>query len=539
MADSDNLQNEKKRLLSYLNPSIRGKNTDAIIEALATGSSHLIENAEAVNDSLYIVSAKERYLEQRMSDRDITKPDNVGLSDEVFREIGIEISNRKQVRDLIINILRIMYGEEFTRATIISSEFETYSLLDGDTLIIQYDDEQEPVEVVFPTDQFSSINAATAQEVADAITKEIRRLGRRGSAIAKDDGMGGYVQLISDTDGPSSSVRVLGGRAQNVLKFSQIRPTSGVPATQWTLELIAGGSIRATWTGGPDPSVGKVKKNDYVNIYGSSFNIGNRGTFTITNVQGGLVGDAFVEFENPNGIAETVAQGTNDAILFYNPVRSTLNSKVNYATAYQTESRILEVFMPATTRVVRRERRGSAHLHDSGASGEGNEGPYIYDLSKPYLIGGEESNTTILLDSSVSRIIEVDNASQIPDEPGFLVLGFGTSKEEGPIPYIARPSTTSLIIDPSYKFKNVHDIGTNISLISQNYAFDPDKDGTDYPFYITDIVSGRLYAEEIINLVAATGINVIITILYPNDIGLGKWSKDTSEKYYVWGPDPV
>jgi len=538
MSESEDQAAAKARLRAYLNPSIRGKNTDAILESLATGAVHLINNVEAINDQLYIVKAQGRYLDSRLGDYDVTRPDAVGLSDEVFRDIGIQVVNRKQVRDLLLNILRIMYGEEFTRATVIATEFEPYALQDGDTLLIKYDD-SEPVEVNFKTAQFANISAATAQEVADAITKEIRRLGRKGAAVLKDDGVGGYVQIISETDGPASSVAVLGGRAQNELKFQQIRPTSGQPTTQWTFTLIAGGGIRATWTAGSDPSIGKVKKDDYVNIYGAAFNINNRGTFTISKVQGGLVNDAYVEFSNNSGVAEVVLQGTVEGMLFFNPIRTTIVSKVNYATLYQTESRLLEIFIPATTRVVRRDRAGAAHLLDAGFGGEGNEGPYCFDTSKGYLIGGEECNTTQEVNSSSSFVIQVDSSSPIPDAPGGLIFGFGTENEEGPVPYIARPSTTTLIIDPSYRFENTHAIGTNISLVSQGYAFEPAKDGTDFPFYITDIVSGRLYAEELIALVTATGINVVITILYPEDVGLGKYHTVNSEKFQIWGGDPV
>lgn len=538
MATEEEIKQQKARLRAYLNSSIRGPNTDAVLESLAMGAAHLINNVEAVNDQLYIVKAQGRYLDQRMADHDVTRPDAVGLSDEVFREIGIEITTRKQVRDLISNILRIMYGEEFTRARLISGAFEPYSLKDGDTLIIQYDD-SEPLEVTLKTSQFASIAAATAQEVADAITKEIRKLGRKGSAVAKDDGAGGYVQIISETDGPSSSTKVLGGRAQNELKFEQIRPTSGQPLTQWTLSVIAGGGIRATWSGGPDPSIGKVRKDDYVNIYGTSFNPSNRGTFTITKVQGGLINNAYIEFENPNGISEIVLQGSVDGMLFFNPIRTTIISRSNYATLYQTESRILEVFIPATTRVVRRDRQGSAHLHESGFSGTGNEGPYCFDLSKGYLVGGEECSTAQEVNTSTSMIIQVDDSSQIPDLPGKLIFEFGTDNEEGPVPYIARPSSNTLIIDPSYKFEKTHAIGSNISLVAQGYAFEPSQDGSDFPFYITDIVSGRVYAEDLINLVSATGINVIITVLYPEDIGLGKYDTENSEKYAIWGEDPV
>lgn len=535
---ADEKQKQKQRLRQYLNPSIRGPKTDVVLEALSGGAAYLIDNVEAVNDQLYIVSAVGRYLDELLAGRNITRPDNVGLSDEVFREIGIEVSTRKQVRDLIHEILRVMYGEEFIRATVASAELETYALEDGDTLIISFDD-QDPVEVTFKTSQFSNIAAATAQEVADAITKEIRRLGRTGSAFAKNDGIGGYVLLISETNGPSSSIRVLGGKAQNKLKFEQIRPTGGVAATQWTLTQEPSGTIKATWSGGPDPFLGVVKVGDYVNIYGTSFDVANRGTFNIVAASGGLVGEAYVEWENPAGVAETVLQGTDEGILFFNPKRFTLNSKVNYAAAYQTENRLLEVFIPATTRVVRRDRKGAAHLHDAGAATSETYGPYTFDTAKPYIIGGEECNTTQKVDANTSLILEVDDASNIPDEQGYLVFGFGTSREEGPVPYISRPSSTQILLNPSYTFENKHPIGTNISLIAQNYPYDVSRDGSDYPFYITDVVSGRIYAEELINLVAATGINVVITVLYPNDIGLGKFGTEFSDKFWIWGPDLV
>lgn len=531
-------EKEKIRLRKYLNPAIRGANTDKILDALAGGPLHLINNVEAVNDQLYIVTADGQYLDQLLAGRDITRPDNVGLSDEVFRQLGIAVSTRKQVRDLVHEILRIMYGEEFVRATVKAEELETYALQNGDTLIVSFDD-QLPIEVTFSTSQFSNIASATAQEVADAITKEIRRLGKTGSAIAKDDGIGGYPVLISETNGPSSSVRVLGGKAQNKLKFAQIRPTSGVAATQWTLSQEDGGVIRATWSGGPDPKIGKVKKNDYVNIYGTAFSVVNRGTFTVSAVSGGLVNQAYVEWENPTGITETTTQGSEEGMLFFNPQRKTINSKITWAGAFQTENRLLEVFMPATTRVVRRDRAGAAHLQDAGPSIGDQLGPYTYDLTKPYIVGGEECHTSQEVSSSSGMIISVDDSSDIPDAQGNLIFGLGTSKEEGPVPYIARPSANSLMINPSYAFKNTHASGTNISLVAQNYAYDVAKDGSDFPFYITDVVSGRIYAEDLINLVAATGINVVITILYPNDIGLAKFGTEHSDRLYIWGGDLV
>ena len=530
-----------KRLRSFLNPAIRGKNTDAVLYALATSKSHLIQNVEAVYDQMFIVSASEQYLDARLADRNITRPESVGLSDDVFRQLGIAVSTRKQVRDLILQIIEVVYGADYTRATLDSTEVEVYNLENGDTLKIQFDD-GEIAEIVFVNDQFTNIAQATAQEVADAITKDLRRLGFNGFALTKDEGAGNIVQIISGTIGPASTIRVVGGKAQNKLKFPAIRPTSGVGLTQWTLTLEAGGIIRATWSGGPNPSVGKVRKGDYVNIYGTAFNEANRGTFTITEVKGGLINDAYVEFENPNGIPEVTVQGNEEGILFFNPQRVTSYGRIAFATAFQTEARLLEVFLYATTKIVRRARIGAAHVHDGGGVTNEDYGPHVFDTSKPYIIGAEECNTTQNIDSSSGFVVTVDNSADFPDSEGFLVFGFGTDTEEGPVKYLGRPSPSTLFIDPAYRFKNFHSSGTNISLVKSNSVYDPAKDGTDYPFYVTDVVSGRLYAEELIKLVAATGINLVINIIYPNPEGLENWNKENPDAQTwkdVWNSDKV
>jgi hypothetical protein len=527
-----NINDEYKRIRGYLNPTIRGPNVTAIIEALAPASLHLVDNVIAMNDSLYITTASDAYLDDRMSDFGIVRPETIGLSDEIFRQLGIEVINRKQVRDLIMRILEVVYGVEYTRATSNAAFLEPYSLNDGDNLIISYDD-QTPITVIFNSSQFTNINFATAQEISDVITRATRTQGRTGSAFSKDDGIGSYVVLMPDTSGPSSSVKVLGGSAQNKLNFSQARATSALSSTQWTIQNLSGIS-RMIWSGGASPSLGKARKGDYANIYGSGFNPSNKGSFTITNVKSGSVNNAYIEFENQIVVAETVVQGSNDGFLVFNPLKITPTSKKSYALAFQTSSKVLEVYMPAVTKVIRRDRIGSAHLQESGPSLGTDYGPYIFDISKPYSIGGEECNTSQIVDSNVGLIINVDDSSTIADKAGHLVFDFAGNKEEL-VPYLGRPSSNSLMINPTYKFKNVHEVGTNISLVAQNYSPTPDSSGKDYQFFVTGITDGRAYVQDLINSVAATGMIVNIIILYPSDEGLGKAGTIYSEKTKIWG----
>ena len=107
---------EYERLRSYLNPYIKGPNTEAVLNALATSSAYLVNSAQAVNDSLYVVTAQGNYLDLRLADYGIVRDPTIGLSDDIFRTIGIQVKNRKQVRDLINNILDAVFGDEFCQS---------------------------------------------------------------------------------------------------------------------------------------------------------------------------------------------------------------------------------------------------------------------------------------------------------------------------------------------------------------------------------------------------------------------------------------
>jgi hypothetical protein len=620
---------EYKRLRSYLNPFLRGPAVEAVLTALASPSSYLMNSVAAVNDQLYITTASGNYLDQRLADYGITRPASVGLSDDIFAQIGIGIKNRKQVRDLINQLLNSIFGDEFVRASNPSRAIEPYNLKDGDTLTVLFD-ERHKSTIVFSTGDFQSIAAATAQEVADAITKFLRAQGQNGTAIAKDDGNGPYVEILSDTIGASSSVTVLGGSAQNVLRYDSVVPAGGNSSTQWTLSLQPGGTVRYTWTGGASPQLGKVAAGNYVNIFGGGFSSSpDSGSFTITNAVGGTAGNSYFEVLNPLGTSGVIIQGSDNAVLFYQPVKKTLLSRSTYAAVYQTQGQILQIFLPAATQVIRRTRLGSAHLHDaprgrfvfmanpvagdifsvtsqnsfragsdfnigttidktiqnlttainavvtggqafaqtgmlefdqtslginltmtySGSQkiiGTGQEGdvtslapnqpgPYIYDTAQPFTISTIGTTLKQTVNGTSSRVISVADSSAFPDQQGHVIIGYGTEFQEGPVPYIARPSSTTLLISPAYKIKYAHAAGTDISYVESKAPVVLTSDGTDYPFYVTGVADGRIYAQQLINSIAATGITIIYTILYPNDVGLGKFGTIYTENPYIWG----
>jgi hypothetical protein len=525
-----------KLLRQFLNPSIQGPNTTAILQALAEPASSLIDNIQAINDNLFIVSAEEKYLDALFAGEGLSRPNNIGLYDEDFKNIGVEVINRKQIRDLFEKILEIIYGAEYTRASIKSANLEPYNLSEGDSLKVSFDD-SEIIEIFFSSSQFSDISNASAQEVADAFTRGLRKKGYQGYATVSNDGSGNYLSIFSPSLGPSSNITVWGGKAQNVLNFPALRNTTQNVTTQWDLTIENGGLIRALWVGGANPNLGKAKAGDYVNIFGTNFSLNNRGSFNIIKVQGGLVNEAYFEFYNPLGLNETVTQGTLEDVLFYYPKKFSLLSNSTFAAIFQTENKILQVFIPAITRVIRREKIGSIHLKDSAspvATTFEDSGSYFWDQTKPYAISSIFTSTSAILDSSSNTLIEVGDSSNFK-ESGYLCLGYGTAHEEGPVPYLNLPSSGTIQVSPAYTFKKSHPSGTDVSMIGVNSSYKPDQAGKDYGMYLTGIAEGRTYLLELMDLVQAFGISLIVTVLYPNSIGLGNYGRLGDEKVKVFG----
>jgi hypothetical protein len=627
---------EYQKLRSFLNPAIKGKNVDSVLSALATGTGYLVQSVEQVNAQLFITTASAQYLDLLLAQYNILRPPSVGISDEIFREIGLQVKNRKQVRDLIENLLNAIFGDQFTKAYDSSTMVEPYDLSNGDTLIIQFDG-GSPITIPFQTGNFVDIHNATAIEVADAIVSYLTSQNLTGSATIANNGLGNYVQIFSSTLGPRSSVSVLGGSAQNVLVFPSTVPAGGNASTQWTLSTQSDGKIRFTWSGGANPNLGKLAPGNYVNVYGGGFaSSSNIGTYTILDNAGGLVDEAYFDIYNPIGTTGIITQGTDSAVLFFNPVKSTVQSNEYYAALYQTETNVVQIFLPATTRVVRRGRIGSAHLHDpprgtftllaqpnpgdvfyltssvfvttgvnfavgatlletvqnivaainnlnagivgivnvidgqnivyvqndslannltitysgsaniiaSGPQGfnislEPNQpGPYVYDTSQPFTVAAINTVLTDDVNSSTGRVMIVENSSQFPNSTGYVVFDYGGETQEL-AQYTAIPSNDTILLSPINNLQFDHPAGQNVTLIESKSPVNLPLNGTGYEFFITDVVGGRIYCEDLIQQVIAAGITLNFVILYPDDIGLGKAGTPNSEIVYVYGPDPT
>lgn len=112
-------------------------------------------------------------------------------------------------------------------------------------------------------------------------------------------------------------------------------------------------------------------------------------------------------------------------------------------------------------------------------------------------------------------IISVDDASDIPNERGYLVFDFGRNNEETLVPYIGRPNNSTLILDSAYTFLKDHNPNEMINYIPEAKGYDPRDDGSDYAAYITGTKKAMEVVQNLITRLKAVGIVLRWIIKYP------------------------
>lgn len=741
-----NIMDKKKFLRQYISPFVDGPNFDAILSSLADEVERLDDLTIKVNDQLTISTASGSYLEKLLANLGITKPSELGMEDLAFRQMGIQVNAQKQITESIHAILATFYGDNAVKAFTTSTVAGPYSLGDQDNLLIMLED-GKTIELVINADEFEDIQNISASELSDVITRFIRSFGYNGYAqpyLDVDTGLE-YVQIFGGAAGPYSMIQILGGRIQNQLEFPDIRGTLlPVNDTVWEVTRNIGSTYRFRWVGGSKPTLSEVLPEDIALIYGGQFESqGISGSFTVSDSKPAAIAPAynagFFEVQipglsilkssapdvapppnSPGAIYSfTLTQNSFDDLKFFFPRKNIPSEQIRYSLAWETTSRTLKVYMPATTKVVKRDLIGSAHLHllygkgefngtfgsatevdqkieivndytvrypQSGADalGYGGDvngvpveyifrengyttvvctsahgitgtpddwgriisndvisvnitdmmeddpvnkflGAYVIDPTAPYTLTSKVIKTRERISvGEIKTTLMVDG--NLPDSPGYVLFGLNNDTQEGPIKYlgcqglsslspvtitsisqigtvvtvltqgehravagqkvditgttnfngswevtstpaenvytfdfpisgtnyelggsstpVVEGAISTLTLDPGYVFKNTQESQVDVTLLSDTKAYEPLPDGSDYGFYVTGTVDGRIYAAQLIQMIVATGIKLEIVIVYPSDRNFGNMGGSdsenkppTSDKVFIWGPD--
>lgn len=362
-------------LRKFFNPALKGPAWSALLAGLATGDTTNKENSELAFDQMFLVSAGGFYLDRLANDQGVQRPAGVGMSDELFSKYAIRTSADKLTQESFNEVLEIMYGMDSVRAFAatgihgtIDTGCEPFPLSDQDSLRVLIDG-VEDLTITFRSAQFNNIAAASAIEVSSAITETLRILGSEAFAIPVLDVEDGVnrVNIYSPSLGLSGSVQVLGGKAQNSLRFNDwidvyLHPINPLPV--WTITFNAVSGVLHFETNLFTPiDLTNLHTDDYVVISGAEFNANNRGTFTVTR-SGFLNPDIhFFEVVNSAGVAEVVTQQVPETMLFFRPTKRTIHAQGTRAAYVSQAAGSGIVVVPATSLAVQRTVKHAAYNH--------------------------------------------------------------------------------------------------------------------------------------------------------------------------------
>ncbi len=363
-------------LRRHINPVLRGKVWDTIIEALATGDQTNLDNAKKAFDQLFTVSASGSYLSERAGDQGVKKPADLGISDARFREFAIRTTNKKITEESLLEVLEVFYGTDAVMGWADASLPEPYALAEGYELSVLID-ELTTVTTTFLDADFANPAAASAVEVAAALNRSFRLNRSAAYSLPVTDAETGAtnVRIYAGSRGLSSSVRVTGGRAQTIFQFQELLPTHTLLPV-WDLVLDPA-TDRLRFTPDSNFDVSLVQVGDYVTVYGGAFNAANRGTYTVVEVYyaygfGGPYGGPLIqwfEVENRDAVNQaTVATADVKDLMVFRPIQNTVHNTPERAVIVSSIKDVVKVVLPATSAVVNRAEFLASYLHAGAVS---------------------------------------------------------------------------------------------------------------------------------------------------------------------------
>jgi hypothetical protein len=302
-------------------------------------------------------------------------------------------------------------------------------------------------------------------------------------------------------------------------------PITSVLPTSFTFNQIGidaisgGGTAEVTFIISAEP-VGAIRLNSLTTITTTtnhSFVIGQQ--VSVSKVRDSSF-DGLVTVTGVTANTFNYIQDSSNEITFFQTKRNTLQSLDRYATVYEANPYEITIFLPVTTRIVKRGLIGAWHLHSSSTD-RSFPGSYIFSPKSGLSITrtGTKLNEPLTA-GTVKTVVAMQNTTQFPDAEGFLMLNWGEENQEGPIRYFGRPSSGSLLVDPSYKFKQDHANGSSVYIIKDTHPVIPRPDGTSRQAFLTGSASGRLEAESLIEKLKASGIFLNIILVVPEGPGL-------------------
>jgi hypothetical protein len=239
-------------------------------------------------------------------------------------------------------------------------------------------------------------------------------------------------------------------------------------------------------------------------------------TVTVTSLTPhGLVSGELVNLVNFNGFAglsDSDINGVRSIVTIIDDFTFTFNAAAN-ATSSASNA-------PSANKGEIYSGRGMKVLITNVQQNTGYVGAYIYDpKNAKYTISETQTTTTQAVElGEFGASLSVFNSTVFPDSSGELIFNYGRADEEGPVRYIAKPNSSTIFIDPSYRFLKAHTSGAAINLVRSKFGTSVSTTGKEYPVYIVDTIGPRETLKTLLLDAKAAGVSMRFVVVLPDNV---------------------
>ena len=175
-------------------------------------------------------------------------------------------------------------------------------------------------------------------------------------------------------------------------------------------------------------------------------------------------------------------------------------------------------------------------------------GPFVYDPNGG--VGTRATKGTLAAGLVAGRTyptvrLGANEALPFPTTPCYVVFGFGRAYQVGPVRCVGRVGTADLALDAAFRFPVDVPAGATVTLLTGAAPWVPAAPEAAGSFYLTHSAAGRVAAADLLDAVAAAGIDLEVEVRFPGDRGLGGEGRGTegagqlADKAVVWGPNDI
>lgn len=363
MSDSQKFTEAFEQLVSKFPKRYQVKTTkylQGLLKALAEGDSFIATEVEAVRDNLLVITATGKNLDRLASNYGVERGRSTGVQDDDFRRLVPLLGlSHKQIVSILQDVVDVIYGPYASHANTTCSVPSPYNISQNPFLLLRVDGSD--IKIEFLASDATDPNLATAQELATVISE--RTQGKVVGSVVTNVRTGEqFVNVRTSTIGPQGFIQVLGGDAQSVMRFPEVRPTRQGTATWNVTRYLGTDEMVFTATSGVSPGcrTAGVKRGDFVAIrQDSGFATDNVGSYEVS-----FVDEDSFRIKNGSGVIESgITQNHIDDFCFYRANLANILLSSRPATVLSTGNKELTVILPVTSPIVKRSLKGGHHFH--------------------------------------------------------------------------------------------------------------------------------------------------------------------------------